>query len=385
MVKRTFRTSESVFSSPVFFFFYCNHTKNTIGKETKAMALRVNVYLMGVTEESLHVVPLCPVFLLWWYGTKEISSFRLDRMLYCWAGICLPIALIDSYYYWHFCSQLKCSHCERKTKWGHLSLVWTDLLKVRRRRPQRVEGDLSLLVHRSKKATHAHTHAHTNKHAFLISLFVCVRVFVVSHRHTHMQTCTLRQRHMRGQSSPSVITLDWSQTITQCDPLANCQEKNERRGGLHLCACEEELFLTGNKILLKFGCSFINAENHFVWIVWKSSLLFDYKNIFLDRSTFLPNNPRSLIMIMRNLCLKMTLLRWRGDSSCLCLWLCCKLMSTFAHVKSASLEFTSIFSVQKCPAVIAVTAVTSVSSYYLVCDFHCRCASLTSHQEAVCD
>lgn len=71
-----------------------------------------------------------------------------------------------------------------------------------------MEGDLSLLVQRSKKATHAHTHAHTNKHAFLISLFVSMRVFVVSHRHTHMQTRSLRQRHMWGQSSPSVITLD---------------------------------------------------------------------------------------------------------------------------------------------------------------------------------
>lgn len=80
---------------------------------------------------------------------------------------------------------------------SHLSFIWIDLLKVGRRGPtEGVGGDLSLPVH---------------KHTFCISDFFGL-IFVVSPRHTYTTTythaCTLRQRHIRGQSSPSVITLD---------------------------------------------------------------------------------------------------------------------------------------------------------------------------------
>lgn len=75
---------------------------------------------------------------------------------------------------------------------------------------------------------------------FLFCLFLCCSL-TRTYTQTYTHTRTLRQRPIRGQSSPSVITLVWSQTITQCDLSANYPEKNiQRLRDFCLHACEEK-------------------------------------------------------------------------------------------------------------------------------------------------
>lgn len=112
---------------------------------------------------------------------------------------------------------------EEKWKWSHFSFIWIDLLKGERRRQQRAVGDLSLPVHRSGEGSHKHTF-------FISNVFLLLLLSVID---TPTQACT----HIQGPSGegisevsppPSVITLDWSQTITQCDLSANYSEKKWR-------------------------------------------------------------------------------------------------------------------------------------------------------------
>ncbi len=91
---------------------------------------------------------------------------------------------------------------------------------------------LCLSIGQERAHTQTRTHIHTNtlsSSQIFLFYFCCLSS---THLHkparTQSHTGTLRQRHIRGQSSPSVITLDWSQTITQCDLSANYPEKKGR-------------------------------------------------------------------------------------------------------------------------------------------------------------